>query len=454
MIKKQIVPMMMMAAATAAAAQGTLNSGIERSNMNLEVKPGTDFFEYAAGGWMKAHPLTAEFSRYSQFDALQEVNQQQMQDLINGLSTQKQQKGSLGQKIGDLYNLAMDSVRLNKEGWGPLKSRLAMVDAVADKAELMVVIAQLRRIGVPTMFGVYCGADIKDSEKNLVHIVQSGLSMGNRDYYLNDDEPTLKIRNAYKDYVKKLFVMVGNDGVLAEKKMQSVLGIETRIAGPSYSSTQLRDVEGNYHKMTYGRLLSDYSGIDWGTFLWQLGYPAVSDVCVSQPEPIHEVEKIWAEASLEDLKAYTTFKLVNDAASYLDDQFRAVYFDFYSRTMSGAQQDRPRWKRAVGVVEAVLGEAVGKLYVEKYFPESSKKRMLELVKNLQTALGERILAQEWMSDETKRQALEKLDAFYVKIGYPDKWMDYSGLVIDDNLSFYENLCRASEFLHLHLLVLL
>ena len=199
--------------------------------------------------------------------------------------------------------------------------------------------------------------------------------------------------------------------------------------------------------MTYAKFLTDYPGIDWGSLFLQLGYPAFREISVSQPEPILEVCRMVQELPLDQLKAYTEFKLINDAANSLDDQFRATYFDFYGRTMSGAQQDRPRWKRAVGVVEGVLGEAVGHMYVEKYFPESSKQKMLTLVKNLQEALAERIQQQDWMSEATKARALEKLKAFYVKIGYPDKWMDYSALQINDSLSFYDNLVQAAEFMH-------
>lgn len=432
-------------AALPAFAQQELNSGIDRANMNLEAKPGTDFFEYAAGGWMKAHPLTPEYPIYAQFTALQEENRKQLQELIEELAKGSHAHGTLQQKIGSLYNLAMDSVRRNAEGWQPLKSDLARIEATGNKTEYQMLAAHFGKRGVQSMFGVYCDADLRDSRANLVQINQGGLSMRERDYYLGDDEPTKKIREAYKQYVKKLFRMTGCTEEQAERKMQAVLRIETRIAEPSYSATKQRDVEGNYHKMTYTQLLADFPGIDWSTVFLFSGIPAVTEVSVNQPEPIHEVEKILAESSLDDLKAYMHFKLVDDATGCLDDEFRAASFDFYSRTMTGAEQDRPRWKRAVSAVEGALGMAVGRMYVEKYFPESSKQRMVQLVKNLQTALGQRIDQQAWMSETTKQQAREKLAAFYVKIGYPDKWMDYSALDIRDSLSFYENMVRASEF---------
>ena len=448
-MKKLLIPTVMLLASsvTVAAQTSELSSGLDKTDMDLSVNPGTDFYEYAAGGWVKKHPLTAEFSRYAQFDALQEKNQTQIRELIENLANTPQPQGSLGQKIGSLYRLAMDSTRRNREGMNPIRPMLERIRNVGDKTELLLLNGELGRRGVPSYFYVYCGADIMNSNVNLVQINQGGLSLGDRDYYLNEDEATAKGREAYKDYIRKMFQLVGNDEATAAKKMQAVWDIESRIAKASYSATRQRNTAENYHKMTYAQLLKDYPGLDWGSLFLQLGYPAFSEISVSQPEPILEVCKLFQELPLEDLKAYTEFKFINDAASSLDDNFRTVYFDFYGRTMSGAQEDRPRWKRAVGVVEGVLGEAVGRMYVEKYFPESSKQKMLKLVKNLQQALGERIQLQDWMSEETKARAMEKLNAFYVKIGYPDKWMDYTDLDISDSLSFYENLCRAAEFLN-------
>lgn len=442
---KAILPLSMLA--TTVFAQGNLQTGISRENMDLQAKPGTDFYDYATGGWRKAHPLTAEYASYSQFESLQENNQEQLKQLILELSGTPQEKGSLGQKIGSLYKLAMDSVRLNKEGWEPIRPTYERIRAVKSKTEFILLSGELGRIGVPSLFYIGCDADYKNSAMNLVTVSQGGISLGDRSFYLEEDEAMARIREAYKAYVKKLFMMVGSSEAEAERDMKSVLAIETRIAQASYSAAESRDVEKNYHKMSYASLLEDYPGIDWSTLFLQLGYPAFNEICISQPEPIHEVEKILAESSVDDLKAYLAFKFVNDAASSLSDDFREAYFDFYGRTLRGAQEDRPRWKRAVGIVNAVLGEAVGKMYVERYFPETSKQKMIGLVKNLQSALANRINAQEWMCQETKEKAIDKLNNFHVKIGYPDRWMDYSGLLIDENLSYYENLCRASEFLN-------
>ena len=434
-------------AATSAFAQQELTSGIDKANMDLNAKPGTDFFTYAAGGWNAAHPLTAEFSRYSQFNALQENNNQQIRELIENFANKPQQQGTLGQKIGSLYRLAMDSVRRNKEDYAPIKALLSEVQAVDSRRALQYEMARLHSMGIGSFFNIGCNADLKDAQWNLMQVDQGGISMEERDYYLAQDEPTVKVREAYKEYVKKLFVMTGYSEADAQKAMEAVLRVETQLATASYDVVKLRDSEANYHKMSYRQLLMDYPGIEWSTLFLLNKVPAFESISVNQPEAIKEAEKVLNEASLDDLKAYLYFKVVNDAADYMSDRFRAESFQFYSHVMNGTEQDRPRWKRAVGTVQSVLGMAVGRMYVEKYFPESSKQRMVQLVKNLQVALGQRIDQQAWMSAETKAKAHEKLSSFYVKIGYPDEWMDYTGLNIDENLSFYENLMHASEFMN-------
>lgn len=442
---KTVLPTLAMVASSA-LAQHPLASGLDKANMDLTVKPGADFYRYATGGWCDVHPLTAEYARYSQFEALNENNHKQLRELIENIASKQHPQGTLEQKIGSLYRLAMDSVRRNQEDYAPIQAMLNEIEAISTKAEISYTTALLFSRGIDCFFGLGCEADKKDAEWNLMQIDQGGISMGERNYYLGDDEPTRHIREAYRLYVRHLFGMTGKSATEAEKSMEAVMNIETRIARASYSATEQRDVEKNYHKMSYRQLLTDFPGIDWSTLFLLNGIPAVEYVTVNQPEPIHEVEKILAECTVEELKAYLYYKTVDDAASSLSDRFRAEAFNFYNHTMSGAEQDRPRWKRAISSVEGALGMAVGKMYVEKYFPESSKKRMEELVKNLQQALRQRIAQQTWMTEETKRQAYEKLDAFYVKIGYPDQWIDYSALNIDETLSYYENLVRATQFM--------
>lgn len=444
MMKTKLIAAACLLSATTAMGQA-LSTGIDPTNLDTSVRPGDDFFQYAAGGWMKSHPLDDEHTDNGAFTDLYEQNQLRIQELILQYANTPQEKGSLGQKIGSLYNLKMDSVRLNREGWAPLKPTLDRIAAIKDRKEYQLVTAQLDRRGESTMmYGIGVGADMRNASMNIVSVGQGGIGLGTKDYYLNDDPQTTRIREAYKTYMKNLFQMVGYDSMTARQKADAVMAIETRIAKASYSRVELRDIDKNYHKMSYNQLVTDFPGIDWGNVFLVTGFPAFDWVDVGQPEPIHEVEKILAETSLEDLKSYAEIKVIGGATSQLSDDFRAEAFKL-SSVMSGVQQDRPRWKRAVASVSSVLGEAIGKLYVEKYFPESSKKRMLELVHNLQTALAQRIDEATWMSPETKAQAKDKLENFIVKIGYPDKWKDYSGLQINDSLSLYENMGNISEF---------
>lgn len=443
---KHLIPALAFAVTGASAQTTDLKSGLDRNDMDLSIKPGTNFFDYAGGNWRKSHPIPAEYSRYGSFEVLIENNERQLHDLIEQLAKESHPAGSLEQKIGDLYNLAMDSTRRNREGWTPIKGQLEQVAAVKTLKDLTILSGQLGRYGVESYFGIGVGSDMKDSKMNIVGIQQGGLSLGNRDYYLENDEATQKIREAYKQYIVKMFRLVGDDEATAQKKMEAVFNIEMRIAKASKSMVELRDPEANYHKMTFNQLLNDYPGIDWSTLLLCSGFPAISYVDMGQPENIREIEKLMADTPIEDQKAYMAFKVIENASGQLSDDFRNATFDFYGRVMSGTTQDRARWKRAIGVVQGVLGEAVGKMYVEKYFPASSKERMIQLVRNLQESLGERIKEQKWMSKETQEKALEKLNTFYVKIGYPDTWMDYSGLTIDPSKSYFENLCQASAFI--------
>lgn len=444
-MKKKTFLLGLLLCATGAFAQGNLSSGIDLKNLDTSVKPGDDFYHYAAGGWLKSHPLDAEHVQNGAFTDLYEQSQKRIQDIILDFASKPQKQGTLGQKIGSLYNLLMDSVRLNREGWRPIKPTLDKIAAIKNRKEYQLVCAQLDRNGESTMmFGIGAGADQKDSEWNLVAVGQGGLGLGERDYYLSDDAQNKRVLEAYKQYLKKLFTLTGADEATAEKKTQAVIAIETEIAKASYDKVKQRDIDANYHKMTYTQLISDFPGIDWGNVFLASGFPAFDYVDVGQPEPIHAVEKILAETPLDDLKTYAQAKVISGATSKLSDDFRKASFEL-RKAMVGSKQDQPRWKRAVAVVSDRLGEAIGKMYVERYFPESSKKRMLELVRNLQTALAQRIDEATWMGDATKAQAKDKLSNFIVKIGYPDKWKNYDGLQVNDSLSLYENLCNISRW---------
>ena len=409
------------------------------------MNPGDDFVEYATGTFIKNNPLRPDQTSNGSFVDLYELNQKQINELILQFANNPQEKGSLGQKIGTLYNQMMDSVGRDKKGYEPIKPLLERVRAIKDRKEYVRVCSDIDRKGGSTlMLGLGVGADMRQADMNIVSIGQAGLGLGTRDYYLNDDPQTTAIREAYKQCGKSFFMLVGYDEATAQKKMDAVYAIEKRLAEPWYSQVKLRDINANYHKMSFQELVRDFPGIDWTTVFWISGFPAFDYVDVGQPEPIHEVEKIYADTPLEDLKSYAELNVISHAAGLLSADFRKVQFTF-RKVISGQQQDDPMWKRATNLVNSVMGEPIGKMYCEKYFPESSKNRMLQLVHNLQTALSQRIDEATWMSAETKAQAKDKLENFIIKIGYPDKWKDFTNLEISDTLSLTENLDNVSEF---------
>ena len=425
----------------------TLKSGIDLANLDTTFLPGTDFYEYATHGWQVAHPLTAEYSRYGSFDVLQENNNRQLRELIDSVAKQDNKPGSIEQKIADLYRSAMDSTELNEHYWGALEEFL-LCDGYQTSPEitqnwLKEVWPRMQRQGVPGLFGMYIGADEKNSKNNLVSIYQGGLTLGQKEYYLDSDPETQQIRVAYQKYIVDLCQHQGFKDTDAKRICQDVMRIETRLARASKSMTELRDPEANYNKLTLEELKQQFAGIDWEGFFNNLGAKGVREVCLGQPAAIHEVEKILKEETPEALQNVYLWHALDMASSYIDDASRALNFAFYGKAMSGKQKDRPRWKRAVASVEGGLGEALGQLYVARFFPPEAKERMEKLVANLQVALGERIAVQEWMSDKTKRVAQEKLDAFYVKVGYPNKWRDYSELEIGDN--YLRNILACNEF---------
>ena len=427
--------------------ESSQKSGIDLANLDSTYLPGTDFYMFATGGWQKAHPLTDEYSRYGSFDVLQENNNKQLRELIEGVAAQQNEKGSVAQKIADLYNSAMDSVALNEHGLDEMAAFLAcdgyQTSAQITQDWLKQVWPKMLRQGVDGLMGFYIGADEKDSKNNILSIVQGGLTLGQKDYYLDQDPETAKIREAYVAYIRQLVSHVGFGETDAARISDDVMRIETRLAQASKSMTELRDPEANYHKMSYDQLKKDFAGIDWDAYLNIFGISDLKDVIVGQPEAIHEVEKILAEETPEALQNVYLWHAIDMAAGYVDDESRNLSFAFWGTALSGKTQDRPRWKRAVSSVEGCLGEALGQLYVAKYFPPAAKERMEKLVANLQQALGERIDAQDWMSDDTKKVAHEKLDAFYVKVGYPDKWTDYSTLQIGN--SYLQNILSCKEW---------
>ncbi len=432
-------------ALTMTACQQQLGIGIKMENMNDSVAPGTDFYQYACGGWIKNNPLKPEYARFGSFDAVAENNREQIRTLIEELAANKNEKGSLAQKIGDLYAMMMDSTRQNKDGVAPILPDLQAIANLEGRDAIISFMNTEQLRGGRHIISCGIGADMMNSTENMVEIGQGGLTLGNKDYYVKDDPAMQKIRDAYRKHIVNMFRLVGDSDEDATRKMEAVMAIETRMAIGSRSRVELRDPASNYHKMAFTTLKADYPGFDWDEFFESQLITDLDSLSVGQPEAVKEAIAILNETSEQALKDWMQWRLLSSAASTLGDEVYAESFDFNGRVMSGRQEIQPRWKRSVNTVNGILGEAVGELYVNKYFPAENKARMQQLVKNLQVALAERIDQQEWMSDSTKIRAKEKLNAFHVKIGYPDKWRDYSKLTIDPSKTLYELMKDVSEW---------
>ena len=420
------------------------DKGIEIANMDTASVAGDDFYMYATGGWQEANPIPDENSRYGTFDKLREENQKQVQGLIEELGAEDHKLGTNAQKVGDLYSLGIDSVKLNADGYEPIKPILAEIDAATSKKDIVKLMAEISKYAANPFFGFYVGADDKNSSMNIVHIFQSGIGMGEREYYLEKDDKSNHLRQEYVNMIKTQFQNTGYSEADATKSANEAMKIETELATNHFTKEMRRLPEKNYHKVKFDDLNKEVAPFDWSYYFEQVGANKLDTLNVSQIEPIKAAIKIIDTESLDNLKSYLSWIVIRSAANYLSDDFVNAHFEFYGKTLSGSKELRPRWKRSIDAVNGALGEAVGQLYVEKYFPAEAKERMLTLVNNLQESLSERISKLEWMSDETKSKAQEKLNTFIVKIGYPDKWKDYSTLEIKDD-SYFANITRASKF---------
>ena len=437
-----------MALATmAVAASAQLRSGIDLKDLDTSVRPADDFYEYACGGWMKANPLPAAYSRYGSFDRLAEDNNKRINGILKELLENSYPQGSVEQQLSDLYKLAMDSARREKEGVAPIMGELKALENAKSKEQLFSIQLGMMPYGDSEIFGAYIGADEKNATENILNIYQSGLTLGQKDYYLENDEATKKIREAYKKHIVNMFKLFGFKKGAAEKKMKNILKIETALAKVSKSRTELRDPIANYHKMTLKEFDANYPHFQLEKQMNAKGIKTeyIQEMVVGQPEFMAAADKLFAEMTAAEYRDMMEWGLIGSSAGYLNDAVRAENFEFYGKVFSGRQQDHPLWRRATNQVQGVMGEALGRIYVKKYFPAASKERMKTLVENLRIALGERIAAQDWMDDSTKVNALLKLNTFYVKIGYPDRWTDMSPLKIDAKKSYYENMKECSRF---------
>lgn len=417
---------------------------IDISDLDTTANPGESFYQYATGGWQEANPIPDEYARYGSFDKLREENQHQIQELIQELGSKEYVEGTNAQKVGDMYSIAMDSAKLNSEGAAPIIPLLQKVAAAESKDDIIRVAAQLTKMVSNPFFGFSVGPDDKNSSMNIAHIYQSGIGMGDRDYYLLQDEHSQNLRTAYIKLMETQFRNSGYSEADAKSAAANVMKIETELAGAHVTKEMRRLPELNYHKLLVSDLDTQVAPFAWSIYLHEVGAGDIDSLNVSQIEPVKAAVAIINREPVEVLKDYLSWKVINSAAGYLSDDFVNANFEFYGKAMSGSKELRPRWKRSIDAVNGAMGEAVGQLYVEKYFPAEAKERMLKLVDNLTFALSERINQLEWMSSETKEKAQEKLGTFIVKIGYPDKWKDYSSLEIKKD-SYWQNIMRASAF---------
>ena len=448
-MKKTIITIMALGLFTACnqlSKSPELTSGIDKSNLDTTASPADNFYQYACGGWMAKNPLTDEYSRYGSFDKLAEDNREQLKTLIEEVAAKQHEKNSVGDKIATLYNLGMDSVMLQQQGAEPIKEMLNNIASLQNVADLQKELINLHKVGINPFFGLFAEADYSDSKMTIAWLWQAGIGMGDRDYYLEQTDHNKELRAKYVEMIANMFTLSGYDKMAnksSEELAKMVMDVETRLAKASYDKEALRDPYKTFHKITVAETEALAGDFQFGEYFKAMGLTEMKTLNVGQPEFITECNNVL-KSNTEAVKAYYAWNVINTAAGYLSDDFVKESFKFYGTALSGKEEMRPRWKRVTGTVDGALGEAVGQMYVEKYFPKEAKDRMLNLVDNLSTAFAERIQAANWMNDTTKQKALEKLSTILVKVGYPDKWRDYSSLEIKGD-SYFANILRSNEF---------
>ena len=440
-MKKTSIIMITLCALAGCSQPKSEAPALDMANLDGSVSPKVDFYQYSTGGWQKNNPLRPEFSRYGSFDEIAETTQKQLNDLFASMAEMKAEKGTVDQKISDLYKMALDSTVRNALGAEPIQPYIAEIQAVETRDQMAELLGRMNLYGEGGFYGAGVEADLANSDMQVLYISQGGLGMGDRDYYLKEENKALY--EGYRAFLVKVLGLAGIDN--AEELARKDLAVEDAMAKIFWSREQNRDMQAVYNPMSTREICKRWPGIRFDKVCQAAGIPDQDLVVVAQPTYFDGLSAIMEKRDLEDLKAYLLCQFVSGQCGSLSDDFYTASWEFFSHQMAGAQEQRPRWKRAMQVPNSLLGEAVGKMYVERYFPASSKEMMVGLVENLRTALGQHIDDLDWMSDETKARAHEKLASFTVKIGYPDKWKDYSTLDIDPEVSYYENLRSASAW---------
>lgn len=417
---------------------------IDKADMDLTVSPADDFDNYANGGWKVKNPLPDDKSRFGTFDQLRDKAEEQLQTLFNKVTSESHEPGSYGQKIADFYNLGMDSVTIEEQGIQPIQPYLDEISACNSIEDVQSLIIKGQFNGLATLFNFFSSPDDQNSDWVIAQLYQGGLGLSDRDYYLAEDDRSEEIRKEYVLHVARMFQLIGVDSIVAADKASKIMELETRLATASMTRLERRDPLRTYNKMNLAALVELSPGFDWNGFFTQMGLPNQEEINVSMVDFFKEISTMMGDVPVEVWKDYLSWDIINIAAPYLNSALVNQDFYFYGKVMKGQEKNRDRWKRVQGTTSNALSEAIGQLYVAEYFPPEAKERMVKLVENLRVALGQRIDNLAWMSEETKEKAHEKLAAIKVKIGYPDKWRDYSGLDIKKD-SYFANVMRSSAF---------
>lgn len=427
-----------------AAQQPAVHSGIDRANFDTSVKPGDDFFKYVNGKWIENNPIPAENSRWGAFPKLRDDNQIELRQIMEDLTRGPAPADEDRRKLRDFYLTAMDEAALERNGTSALAGDLQAISKLADSKDIPALVARLHLMGAPVLFSFSVSADAKQSDRYAAHLRQGGLALPERGYYVNDTEDSKRVRKQYQEHIAAMLMLLGDSAEAAKAGADAVLAIETKLAQASRTPVKLRDREANYNKKTLGQVSALTPALDWNAYFKAIDVPGVKEVIVGQPEFLERVNELLGSVPMADWKAYFRWHLIHAAAPYLSAKFENEEFHFFSQQLRGVKEMQPRWKRALGTLDRQMGEALGRLYVEKYFTPAARQRMDELVKNILAAYRERMETRDWMSAETKKQALVKLDAIMLKVGYPKVWRDYSALKIGSD-SYVQNVLRLQAF---------